>query len=120
MPETQTLDWRERWNLFLGTGSFDNIPHPEGGYKKGDLVAGRDGITYLVKRTDKKTGQIILGLDRKPRGKEKKMDISDIRLECDIGAAEIRTGFVKIPEDRIDKIYAPPDHPPERAHPERN
>ncbi len=32
MTENTEGDWRERWNAFTGSGHFDEIKHPEGGY----------------------------------------------------------------------------------------
>ena len=114
MTENTEGDWRERWNAFTGSGHFDEIKHPEGGYEIGDPVTDRSGIFSLVKGF-KGTGEVILALDRDPDGKEKVVDKDDIRPNGDVGGALIREGYVKIPEDKRVEIDPPSDFPGKNA-----
>lgn len=70
MAETEDGEKKRKWNAFLSTGDFDKTEQPEEGYQIGDYVTGKDGIGYLVKGF-KADGGIILGLDRKPEGRER-------------------------------------------------
>lgn len=114
MSENET-DWMESWNAFLGGGLFDQIDHPEDGYKIGDPVTDRSGIFALVKGF-KGRNEVILALSREDDSKEKIVSKNDIRFNGDVMNALFAGGFVHIPEEKGIEITPPTDFDGKNSH----
>jgi len=100
----------ETWDAFLGSGLFDEIDHPEEGYRIGDPVAYRSGIFSII-RGFKDDGRVIIALDEEPDGSVKIVETDDIRPNGDVVHALFAGEFVNMPEGKLMVATPPTDFP---------